>query len=110
MHTGQRGHAETLSVIVAVLCTAMAVVVFVTSTSPAAHERTRLRAVEDAHVHLHAELSRRLLDLESRTAALTWDPQTLLIAIDDAGMIPAELLDEVPPGLPPIPAWTPPMR
>ncbi|MEZ5963504.1 MAG: hypothetical protein R3F56_06630 [Planctomycetota bacterium] len=106
MHSGQRGRADAFSAAVAVFCTALGAVLFFTNMTPAARERAQLQAVEDAHAHMRAELGRRLTDLRSRTESLGWDPQTLLLAIDDAGLTPAELLGEAPPGMPPVAAWT----
>lgn len=107
MRTGQSGHADAWSAAIAVLCTGVGVVVFFTMASPALQERTRLHEVETEHVRLRDELARHLHDLKQRTTGLTRDPQTILLAIDEAGLTPAELLGEPIPGMPPVEAWVP---
>lgn len=104
MRTGQGGRAA-WSGLVAVVCTAVGVLLWFNTTAAALREREHLETVERAHLRLRDELSARLSDLAARREALAWDPQTILVAIDEAGLTPAELLGASVPGMPPLPAW-----
>jgi len=110
MRAGQGGRGGVLWAVIAVLCTGLGAVLFLTTTVPALRERAWLREVEDAHAHLRADLTRQLTELQTRDAALTWDPQTILLAIDEAGLTPGELLGETVAGMPATPAWSPAPR
>ena len=110
MHTGQSGRADFLSAVITVLCAGVGALLFFTSYAPAARERAWLHDVETKRERLRDELSRRLSGLRTQEAALTWDPQTILLAIDETELTPAELLGESVAGMPPIPAWKPAAR
>jgi hypothetical protein len=106
MRDGQRGRTDIFSAVIVVLCLGAGTVLFFTSTAPAAREHRWLQGVERDRMRLRDELSRQLIDLRTRQAALTWDPQTILLAIDAAKLTPGELLGEVVPGMPAVPAWS----
>ncbi|HLU40010.1 MAG TPA: hypothetical protein VK081_11525 [Planctomycetota bacterium] len=98
------------SALIAVACTAAGVLLFFTGTAPALREHEHLRAVEAERGAAFAELAERLAALRSEDESLRTDPQTILLAIDRAGLTPGELLDEPVPGMPALPAWMPARR
>ena len=95
-----------MSLVITVLCLGAGAVLYFSSTVPALHEHVWLQGIEADRTRLRDELARRLADLRTRDAALAWDPQTLLLAIDEAKLTPADLFGETVPGAPTSAAWT----
>ncbi len=76
---------------VSAVCALAATALFVTTTLPAIGENRELRRLEEDHQRLAERLAREHQDLRDRTWALDRDPQALLMEIDRAGLVPAEL-------------------
>jgi hypothetical protein len=87
-------HGHRLPILVAAACTALAALLFATSTVPALREGEDLRRMERRTRAELLDLLTRTRELRERRLALDWDPQTLLVEIDRLGLLPEELLAE----------------
>ncbi len=92
MGHGPGGHVDRFAVAVALAAVAATIGVYFAWTQPALAEYERIDAVEAGQLRLRAELRSALEATRQRQLALTWDLQTVLVAIDEAGATPAELL------------------
>lgn len=77
--------------VVALVCTVLAAMLFVTGTVPALREADDLRRTERRNRTELLQLLRQSHELRQRQEALQWDPQTLLVELDRLGIVPDEI-------------------
>ena len=80
--------------VVALVCTVLASVLFLTGTVPALREADDLRRTEQSNRAELLQLLRQSRELRQRQRALDWDPQTLLVELDRRGLHPDDMLDD----------------
>jgi hypothetical protein len=80
--------------LVALVCTVLAVALFLTGTVPALREADDLRRTEQSNRTELLQLLRQSQELRQRQRALEWDPQTLLVELDRLGLTPDEILED----------------
>jgi hypothetical protein len=79
---------------VAAVSATLATLLFLGSTMPALRERQMLADVETRRLRLRQQLDAVLQAARLREAALECDVEAVLVAIDDLGLTPAELLGD----------------
>lgn len=92
MGHGPGGQTDKLAAAVALAAIAAAIGVYFAWTRPALAEFEHLDRIETEQVRLRERLLATLTATRQRQVALTWDLQTVLLAIDEAGATPSELL------------------
>lgn len=76
------------------VCFGLGLVLFFTTSAPAWTEQAQLGDRLDQQQKARQLLDYRNADLASRSEALDWDVQALLVEIDRQGMTPDELLEK----------------
>lgn len=85
---------DVFSLLITLLCVGAGTALFLYSTTPALREHTWLSGVAREQTKLRDALRAHIAALRAKESALQWDVQTLLLAIDDLGLTPTELIDD----------------
>lgn len=93
MHTRQGGRVDVFSLWITAACLVAGAAVFLYSTAPALREHAWLSTVARQQAKLQASLRAHIHALRTKQESLGQDVQTLLMAIDDLGLTPQELMD-----------------
>lgn len=93
MHTRQGGRVDLFSLWITAACIVAGAAIFLYSTAPALREYTWLSGVARQQAKLQESLRSHIALLRAKQTSLQEDVQTLLMAIDDLGLTPRDLID-----------------
>lgn len=83
--------------LVTIACLGITILLYLTATAPALRQSQQLHDVEQAQNKLRGILAKKAHDIALTESSLKWDPQTVLVEIDNLGLTPWEILaDEKP--------------
>lgn len=93
-HDWETETAARLPLRLTLVCFGLGLALFFTTSAPAWTERAQLADLLDKKQKLRHLLDESNAELFSRSEALDWDVQALLVEIDRQGMTPDELLQK----------------